>query len=164
MSIAWIFTPDYERYEGVRPINIYLLRALYGLMAVFVATSAWSTILRHEGPWDPYRVLAHSVWAIYPTLAILGVVHPLRMLPIMLFTIGYKVLWLVAFAYPLWRAGALTGPALEIANSFIGVPVAILIVPWSHVWRTYVLGRSIPPSHITFVKGATPGMSSEGPA
>ena len=24
-----IFKPDYERYEGVRPINIYLLRLLF---------------------------------------------------------------------------------------------------------------------------------------
>jgi hypothetical protein len=146
MSIARIFAPDYERYEGVRPVNIYLLRAMYGLMAVAVATNAWGTILRHEGPWDPYRVLAHSVWAIYTTLAILGVFHPLRMLPIVLFMIGYKLLWLVAFAYPLWREGVLTGPAEEIARSFIGVPLAILIVPWKYVWRTYVLGRSPEPA------------------
>lgn len=142
MSIARFFTPDQQRYEGVRPINIYLLRALYFLMAAFVATSAWSTILRHQGPWDPYRVLAFSVWAIYPTLAILGVFQPLRMLPIMLFMIGYKSLWLVAYAYPLWRAGTLTGPAAEIASSFLGAPLVILIVPWKYVWRTYVRGES----------------------
>jgi hypothetical protein len=107
-------------------------------MAAFVATSAWSTILSHRGPWDPYRVMAFSVWAIYPTLAILGVFRPLRMLPIMLFMIGYKSLWLLAYAYPLWRAGAQTGPAAEIANSFLGVPIAVLIVPWKYVWQTYL--------------------------
>jgi len=29
--IKYIFTPNYERYEGVRPINIYFLRVLYFL-------------------------------------------------------------------------------------------------------------------------------------
>jgi hypothetical protein len=34
-----LFTPDHDRYEGVRPINIYLLRLFYFLMAAFVATA-----------------------------------------------------------------------------------------------------------------------------
>lgn len=139
MSIARVFTPDDSKYEGVRPINIFLLRVFYFLMAAYVATWAWSSILRHEGPWDPYRAVAYCVWAIYPTMALLGLVHPLRMLPIMIFMIGYKVLWLIVVAYPLWRVGALEGsPAEQIASGFLGVPIAILAVPWGYVYRTYV--------------------------
>ena len=37
-----ILKPDYERYEGVRPINIYLLRLLFLLIVVFVAGDLWS--------------------------------------------------------------------------------------------------------------------------
>ena len=84
--ITNLFTPDDERYEGVRPINIYLLRLMYFLMAAFVATDAWMTIINHEGPWDRFRAIAFCVWAAYPTLAVLGLIHPLKMLPIMMFT------------------------------------------------------------------------------
>jgi len=140
MSIKYIFTPNHTRYEGVRPINIYLLRLFYFLMAAFVATDAWTGILTHQGPWDPYRAVAVCVWAVYPTLSVLGLIHPLRMLPIMLFMIGYKTLWLAIVAYPLWRAGELTGsPAEGMARIFMWVWVPILAVPWGYVFRHYVL-------------------------
>jgi hypothetical protein len=139
MSVKAIFTPDHVRYEGVRPINIWALRLFYFLMAAFVATEAWRTLITHAGPWNQMRVLAFCVWATYPTLAILGLLHPLRMLPIMLFTIGYKSLWLLFFAYPLWRANALAGsPAEEMTYVFLWTPLLMIAVPWKYVYQTYV--------------------------
>lgn len=139
MTIRNLFRPDFVRYEGVRPINIWGLRLFYLLMAAFVATDAWSVLLSHEGPWEPMRALAFCVWATYPTLAVLGLFHPLRMLPIMLFTIGYKTLWFVFVAYPLWAVGTLAGSSAEpMTNAFLGLPVLALVVPWGYVWRTYV--------------------------
>jgi hypothetical protein len=140
MPISQMFSPDVQRYEGVRPINIYLLRIVYFLIAAVVATNAWSTILSHEGPWDAYRALAMCVWAIYPSMAVLGVFQPLRMLPIMVFMIGYKALWLIVVALPLWQSGSLAGsPAERLAGTFLASQVAILVVPWGYVWRTYVM-------------------------
>jgi hypothetical protein len=43
-----LFTPDHARYEGVRPINIYQLRLMYFLMAAFVATEVWMTIINQR--------------------------------------------------------------------------------------------------------------------
>ena len=139
-TISRLFMPDHVRYDGVRPIQIHLLRAIYFLMAVVVARYAWLSILRHEGPWDPYRAMAFCVWATYPTMAILGVAHPLRMLPIMVFMIGYKLLWLIIVAYPLWRAGTLAGSPVDgIAASFAQSLVVALVVPWGYVFRTFVM-------------------------
>jgi hypothetical protein len=140
MNVRDLFRPDFVRYEGVRPINIWGLRLFYLLMAAFVATASWRVLLTHEGPWEPMRAIAFCVWATYPTLALLGLIHPLRMLPLMLFTIGYKTLWFVFVAYPLWANGTLAGSSAEaITNSFLGVPVLALVVPWGYVWRTYVM-------------------------
>jgi hypothetical protein len=61
-SIKAIFDPDYERYEGVRPINIYLLRLLFFLVVVFVASDSWSAILKHEGQWDHVKAAAVCMW------------------------------------------------------------------------------------------------------
>jgi hypothetical protein len=139
MRLSTPFLPS-ARHEGVRPIQIWGLRLFYALMAAFVATNAWGVLLAHTGPWEPMAALAWCVWAAYPTLAVLGLLHPLRMLPIMLFTLGYKTLWFVFVAWPLWRDGALAGSSAEaITNSFLAVPVLALVVPWGYVWRTYVL-------------------------
>jgi hypothetical protein len=150
MSITTIFTPDYARYEGVRPINIYALRLFYLLMFLFIATDSWRTILTHQGPWDHVRAVAFCVWATYTTMSALGVIHPLKFLPIMIFMIGYKVLWLIVVAYPLWRAGTLAGsPAEEMAKVFMWISLPIIAVPWKYVFQNYVMGskkRSPEPS------------------
>jgi hypothetical protein len=139
-SIKNIFVPDYEHYEGVRRINIYVMRLFFALMFVFVATDSWKVILTHEGPWDPTRAVAWCTWTAYSTLALLGVFHTLRMLPIMLFMIFYKGLWLIVVAYPLWSAGTLEGsPAEGMSYMFLGIIIPILFMPWKYVFKKYIL-------------------------
>jgi hypothetical protein len=140
-----LFTPDHVRYEGVRPINVYVLRLFYLLMFCFVGLDTWTTILTHQGSWDHVRAVAFCTWAAYSTMSIFGVLHPLRMLPIMLFMIFYKTLWLLVVAYPLWRAGTLAGsPAEEMAQVFMWVVVPAIAVPWGYVLRTYVTWPKAP--------------------
>lgn len=144
--LKYSFTPNYTKYEGVRPINIYLLRLLYFLMIIGVATEAWQTILWHEGPWDRTKAVAWCVWAAYPTLSVFGLLRPLKWLPLVIFMIFYKTLWLFVVAYPLWKAGTLAGSQSdEMAHIFIGAPFIILIVPWVYVFKTFVLGSAPAP-------------------
>ena len=138
MDLAHPFRSDPSRHEGVRPINIWGLRLFYLLMLVFVAPTAWRALLAHDGPWDPMRAVAIAVWATYPALALFGLLRPLRWLPLMFFTIGYKTIWLAFVAAPLWQAGALWGtPTGEIAASFLTLPLLVVVVPWGYAWRTY---------------------------
>jgi hypothetical protein len=74
-SIKAIVKPDYERYEGVRPINIYLLRLLFLLMVVFVASDSWSAILKlwstNQLAGSPAEGMTHAfVWVILPIVAL----------------------------------------------------------------------------------------------
>lgn len=137
----WIrksFGPDYERYEGVYKINIYLLRLLYLLMIVFVGSDSWTAIFTHQGPWDHVKAVAFCVWAAYSTLSILGLINPLKMLPIILFEIFYKSIWLVIVAYPLWSTHQLAGSSAEgMTNAFLWLPLPLIATPWGYVFRTY---------------------------
>jgi len=143
--INTIFTPDYVKYEGVRPINIYLLRVLYCLVFAFVGLESWTSIINHQGPWDHVRAVAFCVWAAYSTLLLLGLINPLKVLPIVIFMIFYKSLWIMVVAYPLWRAGALAGsPAEEMAHTFMWALVMIIFVPWGYVFKNYVLRAKRP--------------------
>lgn len=139
-----VFRRDFERYEGVRPINIHLLRTLFLLMFVFVGYDSWSGILRHQGPWDPMKAAAWCMFASYSLLSIIGVFRPLKMLPLMMFMILYKSLWLMSVAYPLWSTDQLAGSSAEaMTRVFLGVPVAIVAMPWRYFFETYVLNRKI---------------------
>jgi hypothetical protein len=140
MNFKTFFARDHDRHDGVRPVNIVLLRGIYLLMCGLMARTAWSNILGHQGPWEPYRAMGDCVWAAYGTLALPGLLQPLRMLPIVLFMIFYKSLWLAVVALPLLRAGTLAGsPAEELTYIFLAAPVFALCVPWGYVVRQYLL-------------------------
>ena len=127
------------RHDGVRWINVYLLRLLYVLMFFVLGKETWTHILTHHGPWDPDSAVVWCVWTAFATLAGIGIIHPVKMLPMVLLEIFYKALWLVLVAYPLWRKGALWGsPAEGIASAFLWLPLPIVAVPWGYVFATYI--------------------------
>ncbi|MBN8694571.1 MAG: hypothetical protein J0L69_15360 [Bacteroidetes bacterium] len=139
-SFKGLLKKDYVNYEGVRRINIYVMRIYFVLMFVFVGTEAWRVIITHKGAWHPTIAVAWCTWAAYSTLALLGVFHTLRMLPVMLFMIFYKCLWLVIVAFPLLSSGTLKGsPAEEMTYTFCGIIIPLLFMPWKFVYRNYIL-------------------------
>ncbi|MBI2382011.1 MAG: hypothetical protein HYV16_14755 [Gammaproteobacteria bacterium] len=142
LNIKSLFEPDFERYDGVRRINIYALRLLFTLMLVFLGKDSWTHILSHETPWEPMEAMAWSIWAAYASLALLGLLHPVKMIPLLLLEIFYKVLWLLMVAYPLWSDNQLAGSSAEgMTYAFLWVILAIIAVPWGYVLRSYLMGR-----------------------
>lgn len=142
--LHFLFKGDRARHEGVARINILLLRALYLLMAVFVGKDSWSYLLTQDGAWNPIEAVSWCVWAAFSALAVLGIFHPLKMIPIVLLEIFYKTVWLIVVAYPLWSAGQLQGsPAEGLTHAFIWVLLPIVAVPWGYVWKTFINAPSI---------------------
>jgi hypothetical protein len=133
------FKRDDEKYEGVPRMNIYLLRLPFTLMFVFLTFESWSTIIRHTGLWDGTRAAAWCMWASYSVISFIGILKPLKMLPIVLFEIVYKVTWLLIVAYPLWVKGELKGSAVEgMANVYIWVVLPVVAMPWRYFFYNYV--------------------------
>jgi hypothetical protein len=120
-------------------INIYLLRLVYLLMFFVLGKDTWTRILSHTGAWDPSDAVAWCVWTAFATLAGIGIIRPLRMLPILLLEIFYKVLWLGVVAYPLWSKGTLwDSAAAGTTTAFLWVLLPIVAVPWGYVFRHYI--------------------------
>jgi len=141
-SIKWLFLADYMHYDGIPPVNIYLMRLVYILMVIFVGRSSLAHILNHEGAWDPKDAMAWCVWAAFAFMALLGIFRTARMVPVLLLEVFYKVLWLALVAYPLWGAGKLVGsPAEGMTQAFTWVVLPVIAIPWPYVFRTYLLGR-----------------------
>ena len=147
MNTTAIRTPlphSSDRGRAVPRYKLHLLRVLYALMAVFLGIDAWTEILTHKGPWDPAAAAAWTIWASYSLLAVLGLFHPLRMLPLVLLEIAYKSIWLLVVAFPLWVDGELAGSAAEeMTFAFLWVALPLLVTPWRYTYNTYVRGGSI---------------------
>jgi hypothetical protein len=137
-----IFQRDYQHYEGVPRINIYLLRLLYSLMFLFVNFDSWTHIFKHTGAWDSINAAAWCMWGCFALISFIGIIRPLKMLPIVLFEILYKTAWLLIVAYPLWMKNELIGsPAEGTTRVFLWVLLPIVAMPWRYFFRVYILGK-----------------------
>src|SRR5271165_1681555 len=111
-----------------------------GLMFVFVSYDSWAHIISHTGAWEVTDAAAWCMWAAFSLISFIGIMKPLKMLPIILFEIIYKVMWLIIVAYPLWVNNKLVGsPAEYTTNVLLLVILPIMFMPWGYFFRTYIL-------------------------
>ena len=72
--------------------------------------------------------------------ALAGVRFPERMLPILVFEVTWKVVWLVLIALPMWRADALDEATITQLASMAWVVIIAAVIPWRWLARQ-PLGR-----------------------
>jgi hypothetical protein len=137
MNIKTLFKVD--ETKGVSKFRFYLLRFYYALNFVGLGYQAWSEIFAHKGLWEPIPGIAYSFWAAFSLLAILGIIHPLKMIPLLLVQFTYKLIWSIIVAYPIWNANQL--PASHALTNIMvkGVFIDLLIIPWPYVSRNFIL-------------------------
>ena len=124
--------------ESVSTLRPYIMRVMYLFNFVLLGSDVWPELIRHEGPWDPVRGAAYSLWATLSLLSVLGLRYPLQMLPLLLFQLVYKSIWLVAVGIPLQSAGQAT----EMTTVFlVGVGLDLIVIPWPYVYAHYLKKR-----------------------
>jgi hypothetical protein len=73
--------------------------------------------------------------------AVLGLRYPVQMLPVLLFELTWKAIYLIAFALPLWSAHQITGAVAEDIKAVVMVVIFIPLIPWRYVFAHYVRKR-----------------------
>lgn len=71
-------------------------------------------------------------------LALLGLRHPARMLPILLFEVAWKAIWITVVALPHLIAGDLDTATREILVDCSLIVVIAAVIPWRHAWARCV--------------------------
>ena len=54
----------------------------------------WPLIVNHDGPWPLFEGVETCMLVALSLLSFLGLRYPIKMLPILLFEIGWKLIWL----------------------------------------------------------------------
>ena len=116
--------------------QVNLLRAGYAFMGVGLAVLKWPMLLHHE-PWGLAEGTKECLLIAMSFLALVGLRHPRRMLPILLFEVTWKLLWLGVVALPLWLDGQLEGATRQQTGDVLFVVVIIAVIPWRHVVDQY---------------------------
>lgn len=117
--------------------RLHLMRAGYLLMGLGLAIVKWP-LLADASDLPLYEGVTLCLLTAMSLLALLGLRHPVTMLPILLFESAWKLLWLALVALPRAMAGEMDAATSEIAVNCSLVVVILAVVPWRHVWRRYV--------------------------
>jgi hypothetical protein len=116
------------------------MRVGYLVMGVGLVITKWPELVAHE-PWELMHGTVLAMLVAMSVLALLGLRYPQQMLPILLFEVGWKALWLGVVALPLWLDDNLTGATREQTIKVLWVIIVIAVIPWRHAFRQLVLAR-----------------------
>jgi hypothetical protein len=119
--------------------RLYFLRFGYAVMAVGLVLTQWPLLLNHPQPWPLMDGVKTCMLVALSILSFLGLRYPLKMLPILLFELGWKFIWVAVVVLPLWRADQLDPATLSVFYSCLVVLIVLAVVPWRYVARQYVI-------------------------
>ncbi|MNY72189.1 hypothetical protein D3C86_2106880 [compost metagenome] len=78
-----------------------------------------------------------AFWA----LCVLGLRYPLQLLPVLLWEVAWKSVWLILVALPIWASGQMDDVTMETVAASLLVVIFPFIIPWRFVFAHYVRKR-----------------------
>ena len=122
----------------VTTLRLYALRASYFLIAMFLTTQILPQVILRGTQYPHMSGVARALLAALGLLALLGIRYPLKMLPLMLFELAWKTIWVLAVGVPLRMANQLdAGQAQTFIDCTFGVVLCLIVIPWPYVIDTY---------------------------
>lgn len=122
--------------------RLWVLRAIYALIAIAMGSMVWPAIMTHSGDWALMPGVVKCMLGALTALALVGIRYPLKMLPLLFWELGWKTIWLAAVALPAWQAGRMDADTAQTAFESGFVVLVYLAIPWRYVWEQYVRAPS----------------------
>jgi hypothetical protein len=125
--------------RDVSTFRLNVLRATYLLIAVGMGTQIWPGIIHHSTDIEHMRGVVRSLIGAVTLLSLLGLRYPLGMLPLLMFELAWKTIWVVSFGLPLWSGHHLDAATAETWKACVlGLVIFPLAIPWGYVIERYV--------------------------
>ena len=115
--------------------RLYAIRAV-ALLGVYGLFTTVMTLVDHAP--DERGMLKAMVSGLW-VMCLITIRYPLKMVPILIFELVWKLLWLIFFGIPQWSTGV-GSPRLAEDLWLIGAfpIVCVLVIPWGYVWRHFI--------------------------
>jgi hypothetical protein len=117
--------------------RLYVLRACYAILAAGQGSIQVPAFL-HHAHWTQASAAAHSFLLALALLSIVGIRYPLKMLPLLVYELLWKTIWLGGIALPLWLANQVDA---DTRSSFFEIaPIVIIfpLLPWGYIFSNYL--------------------------
>ena len=119
--------------------RLYTLRAAYFVMAAGLGAFIWPDVIHHSTHFAVTKGIQCALLAGLGATAALGLRYPVAMLPVLLFELTWKAIYLAAFALPLWSANQIDAATADDIRAVLMVVIFIPLIPWRYVFVQYVL-------------------------
>lgn len=119
--------------------RLYTLRVAYFIMAAGLGVFIWPSVVQHTNEFAIANGARVAMLAGLGAVAALGLRFPVKMLPVLLFEVVWKAIYLIAFAYPVWSAHQITASMAEDIKAVSMVVILLPLIPWRYVFGQYVM-------------------------
>jgi hypothetical protein len=120
--------------------RLHMMRGGYLLMAVGLMIVKWP-LLPQAASMPVMDGVVICILTAMSLLALLGLRYPVAMLPVLLFEVTWKLLWLAIVALPHLLAGDMDAATSELLFSVLFVTVILAVTPWAYAWKRFVPAR-----------------------
>jgi hypothetical protein len=128
-------------------VRLTLLRVAYALLAFGLGSTVWPSIVDPSTTWPLKSGVVFAMLGALSLLSILGLRYPLQLLPLLLFEMGWKVIWLLRMAWPLWSTHQMDAVTTQTLHDVLPIVLFPLLIPWSYVVKHYVRKSGDPWRH-----------------
>jgi hypothetical protein len=123
---------------GLSTRRLNVMRLGYAFMGIGLAIVKWPILFQNIRSLPAMDGVVACLLTGMGLLAFLGLRYPVRMLPILLFEVAWKVLWIGFVAIPDLAAGPLDDATKELLVNCSLVVVIIAVIPWRYAWTRFV--------------------------
>lgn len=118
--------------------RVALLRVVYAIIVLGNAVMIAPTILFPATSLaDSHTVISSMLGALMLVSAI-GLLQPVKMLPVLLWEAAWKSIWFFNFALRMWLDGGLDEYAAGVLVGVLGNLLVVAFIPWGFVYRYYL--------------------------
>jgi hypothetical protein len=119
--------------------RLYTLRISYFILAGGLGAFYWPSVIHHTSEFAMREGIPFALLAGLGLTAVLGFRYPVQMLPVLLFELTWKAVYLAGFALPLWSAHQINDAAAADIKAVAMVVVFIPLIPWRYVFANYIV-------------------------
>lgn len=120
---------------STRRLNV--MRIGYAFMGVGLAIVRWPLLVQDAPSLPVMEGVVTCLLTAMSLLAFLGLRYPAQLLPILLFEVAWKVMWIAAIAVPHLVSDDMNAATREVLFNCSFVVIIIAVIPWGYAWRRY---------------------------
>jgi hypothetical protein len=115
---------------------------MYLFIVLGLGTFLWPEILNPNRHWELMQGENSCMLAAFSIMSLIGIRYPLQMLPVLLWEVTWKTMWLILVPLPQLIAGHVD-KALDPTIFAISMVVLVYAaIPWGYVHQRYIVARS----------------------